>query len=645
MEEKKTHINLRIPLFCALGLSFGIFLYGRARFGGLVPSDFVFLLLFCAFALPPFSLRRTLALLCAVCCFAGIGALSLHVGTEKFLSALPEGEYRISGTVTQISRQRGYSVVILENLSADGKEIGGKCRASVSDPSVRPADVLLFRAVLHPVGTDAMSFDGYTQDLFSKDVRYTATAAETELIARSKNAFLRLNCALFNVLHDNMNTNEADVAYALLTGSSGSMDEDLSEAVRRGGVAHIFAVSGLHIGILYGAVYLACPFLKRLRFLPPLVLAVLYAGLCGFSVSSLRAVIMCGVLGTVRALGKKHDFLDSVSFAALAVLLLFPREWFSAGMRLSFGACLGLALFSGDLSRLFARLKFPRFLRGYLSANLSVQFFTFPILLEAFGYLSVWGVLCNLILIPVLPLFFLTVLLFTLLALVIPPAAPFFLIFPGGLLSAFLYFFSVADVSLVVTGFALGAGGTVFLVLCVVLSSRFRLKRKAVAAAVLAALFVLTAVLENVVFFGTRIDVFSRNGRTAALVRTRTESVLILDGDISLSDCEDFLRRNFGGTLSAAVALSEDELDALNVAAFLPAEQVRHRDETETGLAREVLFGETFRIGSLSFRYESRSRLLLFAEGKAVEFCFEEEPALGADLFIGGQSGKFRYYL
>lgn len=647
-QAKEPRLNFRPVLFCALGLCFGVFLYGTLRFGGSSLSDFLFPVLITGLALFPLSRKRVCALLLCVAVAGGAGALFLHLSAERFLTVLPAGEYRVFGTVRSVSCHGGYTVAVLGGLSADGEPVGGECRVTLSGVSVRPADILLLEATLEPVGTDDLSWDSYARNDFSQGIRYRARARAYERTGRSGDPFLRLNAAIFDCLHSSLPQDEADVAYALLTGSAGGMDQDLSDAVRRGGVAHIFAVSGLHIGILFSALYFCFGFLKKYRVIPALLAAFLYAGVCGFPVSALRAVIMCGTLGIFRCFGKKYDFLDSVALAGGLVLLLFPAQWYSAGMRLSFGACLGLALFSGDLSRLFARLRFPRFLGSYLAADLSVLLFTAPVLSDAFGYLSVWGIALNLFLLPVLPVLFLGTLVCTLLGLILPFAAHVVLLPAAGMLSAFLTVFSVADVSFVIAGFSLGAGSALWLTGCVLLSSRFRLrfKPRCLLAAALAVLFSAAVVFENVVFYGVRIDVFSRDGGSVALVRTGGESVLLLDGDIGLRDCEDFLRRTCGGKIDVAAVLSERELAGVNTACFLNAGYICCKDQVETGLrGTEVRFGETFAVGELFFRFENRSKLSLSYGGKVVEFDFDAPSALGADLFVGGTDGRFRYYL
>ncbi len=644
--DRRPRINLRPLVFCAFGLIFGIFLYMRIRFGGLRPSDFLFCALFLGFSLVPFSLRRTGAIVLAVVLFGGIGAAATHLYTENFQRGAEEGNYTVTGTVCSFTVKNGYTEALLEDLSFDGVPAGGKLSVNLSSEEVRAGDIVTFEAFVTRNGLP-MSADSYAEYLFYSDIRYTSSNAEYER-AGERGVLLRLQSALYDRLSEGMGKAEAEVAYALLTGNSRGMDEGLLDEVRRGGIAHIFAVSGLHIGILFGAAMLIfrkpC---KRYAFVPASLLALLYAAFCAFSVSSVRAVVMCAAVGAQRAFGRKSDFLQSISLAAIVVLLLDPADFLSAGFRLSFGACLGLALFSGPLSRAIGHIPhLPRAVRSYLSANLSVQLFTLPLLLDAFGYVSLWGFLLNLALIPLLPVFFLTVLIFSLLALAIAPAATFFLAAPEGLVSLFLAVIAFGDLSFVLTGFSLGAGGVVWLSACLILSERFRLAviPRLSAAAVLAAVFALCIAAENLVVSGGRIYVYARDDQAAALIRTAEANVLIVDGEIGVQECEEFLARRYGGELDAVIVLADDELSAVNHAAFLPARCIYARDEIPTGLNEtDVCFGETFCVGGMRFTFLTREKLAIEAEGVTIEADLNGSPALGADLFLGGADGGLKF--
>ncbi len=640
-------INFRLLVFCAFGLIFGIFLYFRIRLGGLKVSDFLFCAVFLGFSLFPLSWKRLVALLVCVLLFGGIGAGAAHLYTARYLGGKEGGEYTVAGTVSSFAVKNGRSYVVLDDLSFDGESVGGKLSLAINSEEARAGDILRFEVSVTKLGLP-MSDDSSASYNFYNDIRYTSSDVGYDRISKSRNLLLKINAALYDRLENNMDAAQAEVAYALLTGNSRGMDEGLLEEVRTGGIAHIFAVSGLHIGILFGAIRLLFR-KRRWGVFPAIGAALIYSAFCAFTVSSVRAVIMCTVVGLYRAYGRKYDFPQSISLAAIIVLLIDPSDYLSTGFRLSFGACMGLALFSGSLSRLFSKIPHcPRFLSSYLSANLAVQLFTFPILLDAFGYFSLWGFLLNLVLIPLLPVFFLTVLLFSLLALAIPPGAGVLLAVPKGLLSLFLLAISAGDFSYALTGFSLGAGGVVWITSSLILSERFRLKLlpRLGAAAGLAFLFGVCIILENVVFTGVRIDVWSSHTGMAALVRTNSSAVLLIDGEIGVGDAEAFLGRRYSGVLDGVFVLSEEELAGINRAIFLDTENVYACEEIPTGLReKEVIFGKTQTVGNITFTYASRSKLTIFAGGLVVEVDFEGEDALGADLFIGGQSGGLKYFL
>ena len=247
-----------------------------------------------------------------------------------------------------------------------------------------------------------------------------------------------------------------------------------------------------------------------------------------------------------------------------------------------------------------------------------------------------WGTLLNLLLVPVLPVFFLTVLLGAVLALILPFAAGAILAIPRGMLSIFLILFSAGSFDFALTGFALGGGATLISAGCVVLSERVRMRASARALLAGALAVLLTAVLlfQNVVFAGGRVDVCAETGR-AALVRTPDTAVLVIDDEISLADCKDFLARTYGGKLDGVFVIADDEMRAINVAAFLGADAVYARDEVATGLRETaVVFGETAQIGGLGFRFETRSTLVVTGYGAVVAFDFGGTFAPAADFFV-----------
>ncbi len=636
-------VNLRTVLFAAVGISFGIFLYLRIRLGGLVPSDFLFLAVFLPLPLTPFTKRKIITVICVFTVFAAAGATGIHIYTESYLSGRAAGTYTVEGTVTLISAENGYTDAELSDLLLDGEGAAGKLAVTVSSEAIRPGDRIVFTAKISRIPLPTGTKDAYD---FINDIRYRASAEAYEDGEKGFHPLLFLNAELYDLMTDEMEGEEGTISYALLTGNARMADSDFMTAVRRGGIAHIFAVSGLHIGILYGAVMLVFGFLRRYASFPAIFVCTLYCGLCGWTVSALRALIMCIVLSVNVFLGRKSDLLTSISLAAVLVLLIFPAQWLSVGFRLSFGACIGLALFSGSLSRWMKRVHIPRILREYLSASLAVQIFTFPILIETFGYFSVWGLGLNLLIVPLLPFAFLTLLLCTLLSLIIPPAAAFFLIFPRGLFAVLLFLFAAVDFGWVLTGFAFGSAGVVWLCAAVYATQRVRLKTLVRVGALLASALLMAVCLiaENALFGGVILDVTAGEDTLLALVRTENASVLIVGGDASLRECRDFLACHTGH-IDAAVVLSEEPRER-NVAAFTGAEKIYCLREQADGFHEtEVLCGDRFEVGELSFAYVTDEALLLYVRGHAVLFDVRGTTAASSDLLLEKPCGTLKYFL
>ena len=88
------------------------------------------------------------------------------------------------------------------------------------------------------------------------------------------------------------------------------------------------------------------------------------------------------------------------------------------------------------------------------------------------------------------------------------------------------------------------------------------------------------------------------------------------------------------------IVLDEGIVDAVNTAAFLRAERIYLYEYAETGLREtELTIARTFTVDGVTYRYESAEKLMIVAEGSAVEVDFEGLPAMGADFFVDESCG------
>ncbi|MHA1523115.1 MAG: ComEC/Rec2 family competence protein [Alphaproteobacteria bacterium] len=148
------------------------------------------------------------------------------------------------------------------------------------------------------------------------------------------------------------------IATALLTGRRGGIPPGDLVAIRDSGLAHLLAISGLHMGLVSGALFwlvrallAMVPWLalnmpiKKFASVAALVGALGYFALAGGSVATERAFIMVAVALSAIVLDRPAVSVRNIGFAAIAVMLMRPESVLSAGFQMSFGAVLALAAF------------------------------------------------------------------------------------------------------------------------------------------------------------------------------------------------------------------------------------------------------------------------------------------------------------
>ncbi len=158
---------------------------------------------------------------------------------------------------------------------------------------------------------------------------------------------------------------------ALLLGERDKLSEDTRRAFSDLGIAHVLAVSGLHVGLLGGMLLFL---LRKLSVSPRARLAVLtvlllgYCALLDFSHPVCRAAILL-IMGEGRHVVRRSgDMLTTLSAALILLLLLSPLSLFSAGFLMTFCAVLGIILLSRPISRCLGFLPWKR-VRDALGAS------------------------------------------------------------------------------------------------------------------------------------------------------------------------------------------------------------------------------------------------------------------------------------
>ena len=195
---------------------------------------------------------------------------------------------------------------------------------------------------------------------------------------------------------------DAGTVRAMLLGDRTGLTEELSLGYRRAGMSHILCISSLHITLI------GLGLLRLLRktgmnkagaYIIAFSMISIYGRFTGSGVSTVRALITFSLMMTADLLGRTTDLMSSMSVAAVVILLMHPLYALDAGFVLSFSAVCGIGMLGPPLKKLIpARGGFF----GSLRTSLSVTLFMLPEVMYYFYQVSLFSVLINQAVIPLL---------------------------------------------------------------------------------------------------------------------------------------------------------------------------------------------------------------------------------------------------
>lgn len=213
------------------------------------------------------------------------------------------------------------------------------------------------------------------------------------------------------------------VAAAMLVGDRAGIDEPTAETFRETGLAHLLAISGLHMGLVAGTVYAALRVVlaawpqvalrrpvKKWAAGVALAAAALYLLLAGAPVPTQRAFLMTGLILVAVVLDREPISLHLVAWAAAAVLLLAPESLTGPSFQLSFAAVTALvALWEllvrrrrvGGVGRRGPLRTAARYLAGVAATSAVASLVTAPVVAHHFQQVPVLGAVVNLVAVPI----------------------------------------------------------------------------------------------------------------------------------------------------------------------------------------------------------------------------------------------------
>ncbi len=395
--------NNRPIVFCAslfaLGMVFCVF-YAQAPYWFFIALSILLAAAVLSFFIKPFSGLKIEFIVMLVFFILGFSYTKYTIYLYNTDKTFDERSGTAVGTVSDISvSSTGNRRITLTNVEIDGEKVYGNVGFYTE------SDTFILGDVLSANGT--FSFSEFSVSTYSSKSTLNLSAEKVYKIKTSNNIFYSVGNYLKNNIISNVSGDEGGVMVALMLGDTSYVTYDSLSNYRLSGVSHIFAVSGLHVVFFSQVIASFLALLKLKGYKSTLITTcctVFYAGICGFPVSAVRAVVMSTVLNFVKNAGRKYDVLNSLFLSLIVVLTIFPETLFTYGLILSYLAVLGIALYTRFFEETFSFL--PETISSSLSVSFAVTTIMTPVLFKMWGYSSLIVAFLNILLVPIVSILY-----------------------------------------------------------------------------------------------------------------------------------------------------------------------------------------------------------------------------------------------
>lgn len=412
-ENNKRLLNFRPLAAAAVGFVCGVvFAAGGGiafGFGGAAALVFALVTGVSAAVLAVMGVIRRLKWIPVICAAFLLGCI------RTYAAAPPEYLFksgRVTGVVveTDIDEEKGRAELLIKGVTVDDSRVRGKLLLKL------PAEAAEGIAIGDEISVSCDRISVPSRFFNNYDERLSRLAEGTELYAWADTerpsvlsrgnapaarcfAYTRraVNGVIQNVFGEN-----APLVSGFILGIKDDIPEAEYSAFITGGVAHILTLSGFHVGLLTGLLYLILP--KRfpwLRFFAAAAFLFGYCAVAGFASPLVRASLMCLYMLFAVCVRRRADLISSVSLAALILLLINPFKLFTAGFQLSFAATLGIA-FTMSLRFSAGHGKALNRLVGTIAVSFGATAATLLFSARFFGHVYPYNLITNIVCVPLL---------------------------------------------------------------------------------------------------------------------------------------------------------------------------------------------------------------------------------------------------
>jgi competence protein ComEC len=352
--------------------------------------------------------RHTTVLLC-IFLLAGVGNLTVKFSYVSQLAPYWNQEAYIIGDVINVAyRDTGQLKLQLKEINLYNQSIRLSETTLVmltgeveNDENIVGKRVAIHGMIREPQGPRNFKTFDYRMYLKTKNIHSLVygTFDGLDVIGQGEinpiiKAASQIKYKITQVIFSTLDKREAGLLLGILLGDKDQLENEIYEDFQLLGTAHVLAVSGLHVGILYMVLnYLLKRTNIKVKTVVILIFLWSYTAITGFSPSVLRAVTMATFLVGAPLINRRYDAISSLLAAAFLFLIINPLLIIDIGFQLSFAAVISIIILYHPILK---KIHFiPKYCAELLAVSAAAQLGTWPIVAYHFNVLSLVSVLVN----------------------------------------------------------------------------------------------------------------------------------------------------------------------------------------------------------------------------------------------------------
>ncbi len=353
------------------------------------------------------------------------------------------------------------SVIIVSNVTCEGEMHAGRYQMFMKKtPNIGIDSHIEFNAyffsnpVYHNPGffdyNRFLSYRGISGSGYIRNIVHVHKLQPLSIIQRARHSIRQ------QIDRAHLSENSHSFLLALVLGDKRLMPNALKQTMSAAGLSHVIAISGLHVGCLSLIIVFACRAIffffpriylhihrQKLAAIFCIPLIWLYIELIANSVSAHRAGIMITVYWLGILLNQRHHLLNSLCVAVVIILSISPLALYDISFQLSALAMIGIVICmhansASKSGNILTRALF--YLRASIIMSTVIIFITAPVISYYFHFISLWGILLNIIVLPLIGLVILPLIIMALVSASISPMVSlWFWMGAGGLISHIIH--------------------------------------------------------------------------------------------------------------------------------------------------------------------------------------------------------------